>query len=37
LGADSNSLTGTLTLQIINPAGTVVQQGCGSETAVRVY
>jgi hypothetical protein len=37
LGADSNSLTGTLTLQIINPAGTVVQQGCGSEVAVRVY
>lgn len=37
LGADNNSLTGTLTLQIINAAGTVVQQGCGSETAVRVY
>jgi hypothetical protein len=37
LGADGNSLTGTLTLQIINPVGAVVQQGCGSETAVRVY
>lgn len=37
LGADNNSLTGTLTLQIINPAGVVVQQGCGSETGVRVY
>jgi hypothetical protein len=37
LGADSNSLTGTLTLQIIDASGAVVQQGCGSETAVRVY
>jgi hypothetical protein len=37
VGADNNSLTGTLTLQIINAAGAVVQQGCGSETAVRVY
>lgn len=37
LGTDNNSLTGTLTLQIINTAGIVVQQGCGSETAVRVY
>ena len=37
LGADSNSLTGTLNLQIIDATGAVVQQGCGSETAVRVY
>jgi hypothetical protein len=36
-GADNNSLTGTLTLQIINASGAVVQQGCGSETAIRVY
>jgi hypothetical protein len=37
LAADNNSLTGTLTLQIINPAGAVVQQGCGAETGVRVF
>jgi hypothetical protein len=37
LSADSNSLTGTLTLQIIDAAGAVVRQGCGTETAVRVY
>jgi hypothetical protein len=37
LAADSNSLTGTLALQIIDTSGAVLQQGCGSETAVRVY
>jgi hypothetical protein len=37
VAADNASLSGTLTLQIINPAGAVVQQGCGSETALRVY
>jgi hypothetical protein len=37
LAADNNNLEGTLTVQIINTAGTVVQQGCGSETGVRVY
>jgi hypothetical protein len=35
--AVSASLTGTLTLQIINPAGAAVQKGCGSATAVRVF
>lgn len=37
LATDNNSLTGTLTLQIIDAAGAVVQEGCGSETGVRVY
>jgi hypothetical protein len=37
LGTDNNSLSGTLTLQIINTDGTILKQGCGSETAVRVY
>ena len=36
LSADGNTLTGTLTLQIIEPTGAIVQQGCGSEVSTRV-
>lgn len=36
LAADGNSLSGTLTLQVINPAGVVVASGCGAESGVRV-
>ena len=36
VGADGNSLAGTLTLQILNPAGAIVQRGCGAETGARV-
>ena len=36
VGADGNSLAGTLTLQILNPSGAVVQQGCGAESGTRV-
>lgn len=36
VGADGKSLTGTLTLEILNPAGAIVQQGCGAESGTRV-
>ena len=36
LSSDTNTLTGTLTLQIIDNSGTVLQQGCGSEAGSRV-
>jgi hypothetical protein len=37
LSADGNGLTGTLTGQVIDPAGTVVQSICGSEVSTRIY
>lgn len=36
LAADGNGFSGTLTLQVLNPAGAVVAQGCGVEAATRV-
>jgi hypothetical protein len=36
LAADSKSLTGTLTAQIVDPAETVLQTSCGTESATRV-
>ncbi len=36
LSTDANTLTGALTLQIIDPSGAIVQQGCGSEVSTRV-
>ena len=37
LSADANSLTGTLTGQVIDNADVVLQPICGTETAVRIY
>ena len=37
LSSDLNSLTGTLTGQVIDNADVVLQPICGSETAVRIY
>ena len=37
LSADRNSLTGTITGQVLDPAEVVLQPICGSETAVRIY
>ncbi|MEO8922416.1 MAG: hypothetical protein ABI330_06245 [Caldimonas sp.] len=36
LSTDRNTLTGPLTLQIIDPSGALIQQGCGSEVSARV-
>jgi len=36
VAANGDTFSGTLTLQIINPTGAVVAQGCGSESAARV-
>jgi hypothetical protein len=36
LAANGNMFSGTLTLEILNPAGVVVAQGCGVESASRV-
>ena len=37
LGADNNSLTGTLEGSLLDPAGVVLAPVCGSEIAARVY
>ena len=37
LAADGNNLTGTLTGQVIDLSGVVLQPICGSETAIRIY
>lgn len=37
IGADNNSLTGTLEGALLDPAGAVVAPVCGSEIAARVY
>jgi hypothetical protein len=37
LSSDTNSLTGTLTGQVIDNADVVLQPICGTETAVRIY
>jgi hypothetical protein len=36
LAADGKTLSGTLSAQVVDPAETVVQTSCGSETATRV-
>ena len=36
LSADSNAVTGTLTLQVIDNSGAVVHEGCGTEAGTRV-
>lgn len=37
LAADANSFAGTVTGQVIDTAGVVLQPICGSETALRIY
>lgn len=37
LGADNNSLSGTLEGSLLDPAGVVIAPVCGSEVAARVY
>ena len=37
LAADGNNFSGTVTGQVIDIAGVVLQPICGSETAVRIY
>ena len=37
LAADYKSMTGTISAQVMDPAGAVLQQVCGSETVTRLY
>jgi hypothetical protein len=36
LSADGNTLSGPLTLQVLDSSGAIVQQGCGTEVSKRV-
>jgi hypothetical protein len=37
LARDNNNITGAISAQTIDPSGLVVERGCASETAVRIF